>query len=73
MGDKYQTPPVLRVMIPKGDGRERPPGILTVKGRIAQRTIKQIMELIFEKILCDCSFGFRLGRSQLDVYFLNLE
>ena len=52
-------------MIPKGDGRERPLGIPTYPDRVAQATVKRIMEPIFEKIFCDCSFGFRPGRSQI--------
>ncbi|QTL97361.1 hypothetical protein GM661_04845 [Iocasia frigidifontis] len=66
MEDRYEAPPVLRAMLPKGDGRERPLGIPTVKDRIAQATVKRIMEQIFEKIFCDCSYGFRPGRSQID-------
>jgi RNA-directed DNA polymerase len=63
----YQPQAIRRVHIPKpGTGETRPLGIPTVRDRMVQAAVVNVIEPIFERDFAKHSYGFRPGRGCKD-------
>src|SRR5207253_11223645 len=62
----YRASPVLRVYVPKPDGRQRPIGVPALEDKLVQRATVAVLNQVYETEFLGFSYGFRPGRSQHD-------
>ena len=61
--ETYNPNPYQSIEIPKNENEKRQIGLLTIKDKIVQGAVKQIIEPAFEKLFFDVSYAYRPNKS----------
>lgn len=59
----YEPQPIRGVQILKVSGGKRQLGIPTVRDRLVQQAMQQVLSVDYERIFSDCSYGFRANKN----------
>ncbi len=65
----YQPLPLLNILVDKGNGEARALSVPSVRDRVAQAALLNMLEPIFEAEFEECSFAYRKGRSVRQAIF----